>query len=140
MRKAILGSFVGVLAAFAMIVACGGSGGGGGEALVMDQDLLAIAQVDGHSSTPVVNRFMNNIGGTVTVTRESEGHYLVDFGFDVSGRLCMACAGTTDCGSRRTRVVTAGCKVGAPNAVWVTIYDPIGTALTDNGNFVVAVY
>lgn len=140
MRNAMLGSFVGVLAAFVVIAACGGSGEGRSDLLVVGQDLLAIAQVDGHVTSPVVNRYVNNMGPAVTVTRESEGKYIVDFGFDLSDCLWLACAGTTQCGTRRSRLITAGCVLGNSNALWVHVYDTLQNSATDNGNFIIAVY
>jgi len=140
MRNALLGSFVGVLAAFGLIVACGGSGEDGRDALVVGQDLLAIAQIEAHSSTPLVRRYVNHLGGTVTVTREGTGSYVVHFGFDLADRLWLVSAGTTDCGALSGRVVAAGCKDGEPDAVWVTVYNPTTSSFSDSGHFVVAVY
>lgn len=140
MRNALLGSFVGVLAAFGLIAACGGSGGDREDALVVGRGLLAIAQIEAHSSTPEVRRYVNHLGGTVTVTRESTGSYLVHFGFDLSDRLWLVSAGTTDCGQLSGRVVAAGCKDGEPDALWVTVYNPATNSYSDSGHFIVAVY
>lgn len=140
MRNALLGSFCGVLAAFGVIVACAGSGGDDQGALVVGQDLLAIAQIEGHSSTPTVRRYVNHLGGIITVTRESTGSYLVHFGFDLTDRLWLVSAGTTDAGQLSSRVVAAGCKDGEPDALWVTVYNPTTSSFSDSGHFFIAVY
>lgn len=140
MRNAILGSFIGVLAALSVIAACGGSSGGDGDALVLGQDLLAIVQIEGSSTAPTVMRHINNLGPPVTVTRESEGRYLVDFGFDLSDRLWIGSCATTKCDSYRSRMITVGCKSTEPTCLTVHVYDPTLNSPTDNGHFVLAVY
>ena len=134
MRNAMIGGFMGVLLGCGVLMACGG-GGTGSTQLVLNESLLAAAQIDAGPIQPVVNQTISNVGPPVTATRASTGWYRVEFGFNVSQRYVAVSPLRGNAGARIVNY-----RPGAtPTSVDVFVFNANGTPL-DQGGFYIMVF